>query len=490
MCSEELKKLVYLAIEPNEFDNHKRHVIYKRAKKEGASKEEVDSLIFTALAKKRHTIQTTTDKEFHKSFFLKRVYVNGSRFWVQEIYCDGKSIKARRKHRYFLWGKPKERSLPLDDMIYFDIFSKIGIRKRAEFGAYDNQWNVRLKKDFAIYVRDVCINNFARFSWPDSRFIKSQITKQHKLTQPFLWVNNDYITLSHNCFGGTEWRTCVPVREVAFFCKDINTRNTNIYFGYHDQIEIDAIKHQEAEILEEHCKNHKAKIGAEKLHEFKPAFSLSKYVTPSNWFKKERIALTEEAIIYYCKSLLKTECTYLPYDDVRVADFDWGFFGKTINLFGIQNIMTHFKYSKSDCISIIKDELNKHGILGRLAQKRKTWPWFKCFGADVVVMTNDGLCLSAHEYKNEGEYASRKNYYFPYKNIYHYEKFWWWLLWRTYYIYAKEDNIRKDQKATTVQFKLRRMIFWCGVYNRLENSNAVQNKKYYHEECKDDNKNY
>lgn len=33
------------------------------------------------------------------------------------------------------------------------------------------------------------------------------------------------------------------------------------------------------------------------------------------------------------------------------------------------------------------------------------------------------------------------------------------------------------------------MIFWCGVYNRLENSNAVQNKKYYHEECKDDNKN-
>lgn len=181
MCSEELKELVYLAIEPNEFDNHKRHVIYKRAKKEGASKEEVDSLIFTALAKKRHTIQTTTDKEFHKSFFLKRVYVNGSRFWVQEIYCDGKSIKARRKHRYFLWGKPKERSLPLDDMIYFDIFSKIGIRKRAEFGAYDNQWNVRLKKDFAIYVRDVCINNFARFSWPDSRFIKSQITKQHKL---------------------------------------------------------------------------------------------------------------------------------------------------------------------------------------------------------------------------------------------------------------------------------------------------------------------
>lgn len=46
MCSEELKELVYLAIEPNEFDNHKRHVIYKRAKKEGASKEEVDSLIF------------------------------------------------------------------------------------------------------------------------------------------------------------------------------------------------------------------------------------------------------------------------------------------------------------------------------------------------------------------------------------------------------------------------------------------------------------
>lgn len=125
-------------------------------------------------------------------------------------------------------------------------------------------------------------------------FHKSQITKQHKLTQPFLWVNNDYITLSHNCFGGTEWRTCVPVREVAFFCKDINTRNTNIYFGYHDQIEIDAIKHQEAEVLEEHCKNHKAKIGAEKLHEFKPAFSLSKYVIPSNWFKKSASLLRKK----------------------------------------------------------------------------------------------------------------------------------------------------------------------------------------------------
>ncbi len=30
------------------------------------------------------------------------------------------------------------------------------------------------------------------------------------------------------------------------------------------------------------------------------------------------------------------------------------------------------------------------------------------------------------------------------------------------YISAKEDNIRKDQKATTVQFKLRRMISSVG----------------------------
>ena len=93
MCSEELKELVYLAIEPNEFDNHKRHVIYKRAKKEGASKEEVDSLIFTALAKKRHTIQTTTDKEFHKSFFLKRVYVNGSRFGCRKSIAMAKVLR-------------------------------------------------------------------------------------------------------------------------------------------------------------------------------------------------------------------------------------------------------------------------------------------------------------------------------------------------------------------------------------------------------------
>ena len=491
MCSEDLKELIYLAIEPNEFDNHKRSVIYKRAKKEGVSKEEVDKLIFAALDKKRHVTVSTTDKEFNKSFFIKRVYINDSNFWMQEINCDGKSITVRRKHRYFFWGAPKERTLLLDDLIYFDIFSKIGIRKRAELGSPDNQWSIRLKKDVAIYIRDVCINNFARFSWPDIRFIKSQITKQHKLTQPFLWVSNDYISLSHNCFGGPEWRTCVPVSDVAFFCKDVKTRKTNIYFGYHKQIDIDAIKHEEANQLEEHCKNHGAKIGMEKLHEFKPTFSLTRYVIPSNWFKKEQIALTEEAI-YYCKSLLRTECTYLPYEDVRVADFDWGLFGKTINLFGLQNIMTTFKYSKSKCISIIKDELNKHGVMARRASKKKTWPWFKCFGADVVVATHDGLCLSAHAYKGGGEYAMRKNYYFPYKNIYHYEKFWWWLLWRTYYIYAHDDNIRKDQDSTEteVEFKLRKMIFWCGLYGRLSSSQAKQDKRTFHEDCKDDFKEY
>ena len=490
MCSKDLKDLVFLATEPNEFDNHKRDVIYKRAQKEGVSKEEVDQLIFSALDKKRHVTITTKDKVFHKSFFLKRVYVNGFRLWIQEINCDGKSITVRRKHRHFFWGSPIERSLPLDDLIYFDIFSKIGIRKRAEFGSSDSQWSVRLKKNLAIYIRDICINDFARFSWPDTYFVKSQMTKRHKLTRPFLWVNNDYVILSHNCFGGTERRTCVPVNDIAFFCKNRNVRNTNIYFGYHDQIDIDAIKHEEAEHLERHCIKHGAKIGKEKLHEFNPTFSFARYAVPSNWFRKEHIALTEDAIIYYCKSLFNTECTYLPYEDVRLADFDWGMFGKNINLFGIQNILTHFKYSKSSCISIIKEELNRHGIMAKRVKKSKTWPWFKCFGADTVVMTNEGLCLSAHEYKGCGEFASRKNYFIPYKNIYHYDKFWWWLLWRTYYIYFYENNIRKDQNNIEAKFKLKRMVCWCGLYNRLRGSEAIKNNNYYHEDCKTDYKEY
>ncbi len=491
MLSEELKELIYLAVEPNCFDEAMRQVIYRRADSEGSNRREVDEYITELLSKKYQTQKKKRTKtlDFLEKFFLKRLHVDGERYWIDHIQCDGETIEAGRTHRYFFFGRPVSFTLPVEDIVYFDIFSKVGVRKRAEFGSKESQWDVRLKKDIAEELRQVCVNHLARFSWPDVKIYKTQRTPSHSLTQPLLWVSNDCIVRSHNCMGGTESRDIVTIKDVAFFCKTKGMVNANIYFGYCDQIDVNGVPNNLADYLENHCKEHGAKIGKEQLHEFLPVGSFFKKLNPANWFHKEKIVLNEEAIIYYNKSLFNTECTYLPYKDVKVARFGWGFFGKSINLFGIQNIITHNRYSSGDCVDVIKAELDKHGIKPGLAKVRHSWPWFRMFGADVVAMTYDGLCLSAHEYKGLGVYGRRRTYYIPYSDIYHYDKFWWMLLWRTYYIKAHPQNIRKDQLTELVQLKFRRMVFWCGLYNRLNSSSAKKDDRE-HKYCKEDNKHF
>lgn len=490
MLSKELKELIFLAVEPECFDSDKRAVIYQRADAEGTPRREVDTVLNQLLGKKYDkTFIPSNDlgTPFQKKYFFKRVIVNGSRYFIKNISCDGEEIKAWRKHKYFFLGRPVELTIPVQDLAYFDIFKKIGFRKRAEFGSVDDQWSIRFKKGVAGQLKNLCISNMARFSWTDVSIIKAHVTKEHSVTQPRLWVSNDYIIHSHNCLLGTESRTFVKIPDVAFYCKNRGVKDTDIYFGYHDQIDIDGISPKIANALEAHCKKHGAKIGEEQMNVFKPTFSLSKYLIPSNWFRKERIVLNDHAIIYYSKSLLNTDCTYLPYEDVKVARFGWGLMGKTINLFGIQNVLSYRHYSQSKCINPLKKVLDEHGIQTSGVKMRYTWPWFRFLGAQVVGITYDGLCLSAREYKGGGIYGRRRSYYVPYDDIYHYSKFWWLLLWRTYYIKAHVKNIRKDQKSQYLDLKLRRMVFWCGLYNQLSSSGADFDE-FYHKQCKKDYK--
>lgn len=491
MLSEQLKELIYLAVEPNCFNEAMRQVIYRRADSEGSNRREVDEYITELLSKKYQTEkkEKTNHLDFLKTFFIKRLHIDSKKYWIDHIKCDGHTIEAGRAHKYFLFGSSVSFSIPVEDIVYFDIFSKVGIRKRAEFGSKDSQWDVRLMKDVANELRQVCVNHLARFSWPDVIIYKTQRTKAHSLTQPLLWVSNDCIIRSHNCMGGTESRDIVDVKDVAFFCKTKGFVNTNIYFGYRTQIDVDGVPNDLADYLETHCIEHGAKIGKEQLHEFMPVGSFFKKLNPVNWFHKEKIVLNDEAIIYYNKSLFSTDCTYLPYKDVKVARFGWGIWGRSINLFGEQNIITNNRYSRSECVNIIKAELDKHGIKPGVVKVRYSWPWFRIFGADVVAMTYDGLCLSAHEYKGNGVYGRRRTYYIPYSDIYHYDKFWWMLLWRTYYVKANPRNIRKDQHTERISLKFRRMVFWCGLYNSLSSSSASQDV-FEHQYCKEDNKKF
>ncbi len=305
MLSEQLKELIFLAVEPNCFDEDKRQVIYRRADSEGSNRREADEYITELLSAKYQTTkkQRTSKLDYLKKFFLKRLHINGERFWIDRIQCDGQTIEAGRKHAYLFFGKPISYSIPVEDLVYFDIFSKVGVRKRAEFGSKDSQWDVRLTKADADELRQVCINHLARFSWPDVKIYKTDRTKTHSLTQPLLWVSNDCIIRSHNCMGGTESRDIVDIKDVAFFCKTKGALNSNIYFGYYDQIDIDGVPHKLADYLENHCKEHGAKIAKDLLHVFKPADSFVKKLNPANWFNNEKVVLNDEAIIYYSKSL-------------------------------------------------------------------------------------------------------------------------------------------------------------------------------------------
>lgn len=490
MISKELRELIFLSVEPELFDASKRAVIYQRADAEGTPRREVDIVLNQLLGKKYDKAfipSNDTGIPFQKKYFFKRVIVNGSRYLMKNISCDGEEIKAWRKHKYFFFGRPVEVTIPVQDITYFDIFKKIGFRKRAEFGSLDNQWSIRFKKGVAGHLKNTCISHLARFCWTDVSIIKAHVTKEHSVTQPRLWVSNDYIIHSHNCLLGTESRIFVKITDVAFYCKNRGVKDIDIYFGYQDQIDIDGISSKIATALEAHCKKHGAKIGEEQMNVFKPSFSIMKYLNPVNWFRKEQIVLNDHAIIYYCKGLLSTDCTYLPYEDVKVARFGWGFLGKSVNLFGIQNVLSYRKYSRNNCIKPLKQALDEHGIQTAGVKVRYSWPWFRFLGADVVGITYDGLCLSAHEYKGEGIYGRRRSYYVPYEDIYHFDKFWWWLFWRTYYVKARVRNLRKDQEDQDLSLKFRRMIFWCGLFRALSSTSAQQSD-FYHKLCKDDYK--
>lgn len=490
MLSKELKELIFLSVEPELFDASKRAVIYQRADAEGTPRREVDIVLNQLLGKKYDKAFIPSNDPgipFQKKYFFKRVIVNGSRYFMKNISCDGEEIKAWRKHKYFFFGRPVEVTIPVQDIAYFDIFKKIGFRKRAEFGSVDDQWSIRFKKGIAGQLKNLCISNLARFCWTDVSIIKAHVTKQHSVTQPKFWVSNDYIIHSHNCLLGTENRVIVRISDVAFYCKNRGVKDTDIYFGYQDQIDIDGISPKIATALEAHCKKHGAKIGEEQMNVFKPTFSFSKFLIPSNWFRREQIVLNDHAIIYYSKSLLNTDCTYLPYEDVKVARFGWGLLGKSVNLFGIQNILSYGRYSRWKCINPLKKTLKKHGIQTSWVKMRRTWPWFRTLGADVVGITYDGLCITAREYEGSGKYRKRRSYYIPYSDINHISKFWWWLFWRTYYIKAEVNNIRKDQESQSVDFKFRRLIFWCGLYRSVGRHKC---DKHYHKYCKEDYKEY
>ena len=490
MLSPELKELIFLSVEPECFDAEKREVIYRRANSEGTSRREVDILLNQLFAKKYDKAfvpSNDTGTPFNKKYFFKRVIVNGSRYFMKNISCDGEEIRAWRKHKFFFFGRPVEVTIPVKDIAYFDIFKKIGFRKRAEFGSVEDEWSIRLKKRSARQLKNLCINNLARFCWADVSIIKAHPTKAHSMTRPRLWVSNDYIIHSHNCLLGTENRMIVKISDVAFYCKNRGVKDIDIYFGYHDQIDVDGISPKIAKALEAHCKKHGAKIGEEEMNVFKPTFSLLNYIFPSNWFRKEQIVLNDHAIIYYSKSLFNTDCTYLPYEDVKVARFGWGLLGKSVNLFGIQNILSYGRYSRKKCIKPLKKALDEHGIWPTWVKMWRTWPWFRTFGADIVGITYDGLCIIAREYEGDGKYGRRRSYYIPYEDIYHISKFWWWLFGRTYYLKATVRNIRKDQDSQYVDFKFRRLIFWCGLYRRVGKSKC---DKSYHKYCKADYKEY
>ena len=422
MISDTLKELIHLALAPGDYDERKEMAIHRRAKMEGTSIDEVNAYVYQIRQELCNRVELK-DVLFERSFFIKRVNINDSLFLANKIKCDGSRIVASRR-KYLLFGKQIEKELVVRPILYFDVFQKIGIRKRVEFGTAFEQWNFRLKYKDAINLKMACEKGQAEFC--DSTIIRASVTKKHSLTQPLLWVSNDHIVYSHNLLSKSEDHTIVKISDIRFFCTNRGKINTNVYFGYYDQIEIDGLKKEAVERLENHCKKNGARIGYPPLATYYPSkYSLSR-LNPFNIFIKERIVLNDEAVIYYKTTLSRSECAYIEYDKIILFATSFGFFNKKIRIFGEQNFATAFDYSTNGCVNGLQKLLKEKGASLGHARFVYTRPYFTSLGANRIGITGTGLCLWSKEYFWGGKYSSkRKSFYISYDQIYHYERFRW-----------------------------------------------------------------
>lgn len=170
------------------------------------------------------------------------------------------------------------------------------------------------------------------------------------LNQKILVYQNEWaFHVMPHCFSDSEIDS-TPIRYMAFFLSQPGLRTTDIYCGYHRQIDVRAIPNKEAESFHSWCK-----ARAPRLTEKGKMYKSSRWANPFNiwrWLHPDKLAITAEALIYTRKTSGRDEMIYLPFSRSKMFLSSKGLFAKYFEIYGEQNIIPKYSFSSSDVSDI------------------------------------------------------------------------------------------------------------------------------------------
>ena len=121
----------------------------------------------------------------------------------------------------------------------------------------------------------------------------------------------------------------VLIKDIAYFDTS-GFINKLIEFGYTDQISITGVSKVNADLLKNHIIRYESKIGKEgKSFKSIPISSIKDLINPKKWILREKIVLTEEAVIFNKRKFFSSKTTYLPYHKISFGYF-CGVFSKIL----------------------------------------------------------------------------------------------------------------------------------------------------------------
>ncbi len=249
--------------------------------------------------------------------------------------------------------------------------------------------------------------------------------------------------------------TTVLIKDIAYFDTS-GVINKSIEFGYTDQIAITGVSKANADLLKKHVIKYESKIAQEgKSFKSIPIASIKDFINPKKWLLREKIILTEEAVIFNKRKFFSSKTTYLPYDKMSVGYF-CGVFSKNVFILGEQNIIANYEFSNS-CCKIIEKKIKEKGI--QIAEGKSYRPFIfssirsMLFPKRLICTENEVVYLDILPFKPKVIKILR------YNEIDKFKKSKWYSLIGTITISGSATNIRSDQD-TSVFIEMKNMWFY------------------------------
>lgn len=172
----------------------------------------------------------------------------------------------------------------------------------------------------------------------------------------------------------------VKISDIAFFNIG-GIFNKTLVFGYIDQILIKGLSNKNCLTIKNHVIKNSAKIGKEGLVvKSLPFTGVSDILKPLKWFLRERLILTDEAVLFIKRKLFSNKTTYLPFEKISFGYID-GWLSKKIYIIGEQNIIPSYSFP-SKPINTLKSKLKEIGL--ELKKGKSFRPFWFSSGRNLV----------------------------------------------------------------------------------------------------------